>query len=86
MCCCGLLKQFVKALSNERDCFEYLISKFSNLSFEKIIAVTFDDTQIRQLISDEHHRNNNRTRKEFIGWHSNIFLTMRVENSRKIVL
>ncbi|GBN22005.1 hypothetical protein AVEN_175746-1 [Araneus ventricosus] len=31
----GLMKQFVKALSIEGDCFKYLISAFPSLSFEK---------------------------------------------------
>lgn len=50
----GLMKQFVKALSTEGDCFKYLISAFPSLSFEKIKAGVFDGPQIRQLVKDEH--------------------------------
>ncbi|GBO33273.1 hypothetical protein AVEN_105595-1 [Araneus ventricosus] len=32
----GLMKQFVKTLSIERDCFKHLISAFPSLSFEKL--------------------------------------------------
>lgn len=48
------MKQFVKALPTEGDCFKYLISAFPRLSFEKIKAGVFDGPQIRQLIKDEH--------------------------------
>lgn len=50
----GLMKQFVKALSIEGDCFKYIISAFPSLSNEKIKAGVFDGPQIRQLIKDEH--------------------------------
>lgn len=48
------MKQFVKALSIEGDCFKYIISAFPSLSNEKIKAGVFDGPQIRQLIKDEH--------------------------------
>lgn len=50
----GIMKQFVKALPTEGDCFKYLISAFPSLSFEKIKAGVFDGPQIRQLVKDEH--------------------------------
>ncbi|XP_070613747.1 uncharacterized protein [Erythrolamprus reginae] len=50
----GLMKQFVKALPIEGDCFKYLISAFPSLSFEKIKAGVFDEPQIGQLVKDEH--------------------------------
>ena len=50
----GLMKQFVKALPTDGDCFKYLILTFPRLSFEKIQAGVFDGPQIRQLIKDEH--------------------------------
>ena len=31
----GLMKQFIKALKTERDCFKYLILEFPGLSIEK---------------------------------------------------
>lgn len=50
----GLMKQFVKALKTEGDCFKYLILAFPGLSIEKIKAGVFDGPQIRQLIKDDH--------------------------------
>ncbi|GBN46056.1 hypothetical protein AVEN_275543-1 [Araneus ventricosus] len=50
----GLMKQFVKALSIEGDCFKYLISGFPSLSFGKRKAGVFDGPQIRQLVKNEH--------------------------------
>lgn len=48
------MKQFVKALSIEGDCFKYINSGFPSLSYEKIKAGVFDGPQIRKLIKDEH--------------------------------
>ena len=50
----GLMKQFVKALATEGDCFKYILTAFPSLSFEKIKAGVFDGPQIRQLIRDQH--------------------------------
>ncbi|KAK9891777.1 hypothetical protein WA026_016575 [Henosepilachna vigintioctopunctata] len=44
------MKRFVKAMTTERDCFEYIISAFPSLSHEKIKARVFDGPQIRQLL------------------------------------
>lgn len=49
----GLMKQYVKALPIEGDCFKYLITAFPSLSFEKIKAGVFDGPQIRKLVKDE---------------------------------
>lgn len=46
------MKQFVKVLLTEADCFKYLISAFPSQSFEKIEAGVFDGPQIRQLVKD----------------------------------
>lgn len=48
----GLMKQFVKALKMEGDCFRYLLTALPGLSYEKIKAGVFDGPQIRQLIRD----------------------------------
>lgn len=47
------MKQFVKALPTDADCFKYIILQFPGLSIEKIKAGVFDDPQIWQLIKDE---------------------------------
>uniref|UniRef100_A0A6P7FJQ8 Phenoloxidase 1-like n=1 Tax=Diabrotica virgifera virgifera TaxID=50390 RepID=A0A6P7FJQ8_DIAVI len=47
-----LMKQFVKALDQNRPCFEYLSSKFLTFSKEKFKAGIFYVSQIRQLFPD----------------------------------
>ena len=49
----SLMKQFVKALSKEGECFRYLRSSFVVLSEEKLKAGILDGPQIRPLINDE---------------------------------
>ena len=48
----GLMKQFVKALDKEKECFKYLCTKFPRLTYEKIKAGSFDGPQIRLLLKD----------------------------------
>ena len=47
------MKQFVKALDKEGQCFEYLRSSFAGLSNEKLEASIFDGLQIQKMINDE---------------------------------
>lgn len=52
------MKQFATGFSIEvkievKDCFKYLISAFSNLSFDKIKASVLDSSQIRKLLENE---------------------------------
>ena len=49
----GLMKQFVKALNTDGECFQFIVSAFPALSFEKIKAGVFDGPQIRALVHDE---------------------------------
>lgn len=49
----GLIKQFVKALNVEGNCFKFICSTFPGLSYEKIKAGIFDGPQIRQLIKSK---------------------------------
>lgn len=49
----GLMKQFVKALDQNGDCFKYICQTFSNLSMEKLKAGIFDGPQIRTLVNDK---------------------------------
>ena len=49
----GLMKQFVKALSTDGDCLNYIILTFPGLSIEKIKVGVFNGSQIWQLIKDE---------------------------------
>ena len=48
----GLMKQFVKALNKEGNCFEYICRTFPGLSNEKLKAGIFDGPQIRKLLKD----------------------------------
>ena len=49
----GLLKQYVKALDKEENCFRHLCSAFPGLSEEKLKAGIFDELQIQNTIRDK---------------------------------
>lgn len=49
----GLIKQYVKALDKNGKCFQYLQSKFPNLSDAKIKEGIFTGPDIRTLIKDD---------------------------------
>ena len=49
----GLMKQFVKALHLDGECFQHILRTFSKLSYEKIKAGVFDGPQIRTLVRDQ---------------------------------
>lgn len=46
------MKQFVKALEKDTDCFQYICEGFSILSNKKLKVGIFDGIQIRQLMRD----------------------------------
>ena len=48
----GMMKQFVKALNRESDCFIYLCDTFPALGTKKLRAGIFDGPQIRRLMKD----------------------------------
>ena len=48
----GIMKQFVKALDKDGNCFKYICMKFPGLTVEKLKAGVFDGFQIRKLIND----------------------------------
>ena len=48
----GIIKQFVKALEEDCNCFKYICMKFPGLTIEKLKAGIFDGPQIRKLIND----------------------------------
>jgi hypothetical protein len=48
----GLMKQFVKALNKDGDCFKYICTAFPGLSDEKLKAGVFDGPDIRKLMKD----------------------------------
>ena len=49
----GLMKQFVKALDKDVDCFNYIAKTFPGLSMEKLKADIFDGPQIRKPMQDQ---------------------------------
>ena len=49
----GLMKQFVKALRLDGECFQHFLHTFPGLSYEKIKAGVFDGPQIRTLVRDQ---------------------------------
>ena len=53
----GLMKQFVRALDKDGNCFKYIAERFSHLSNEMKIAGIFDGPQIRQLVRDGNFSN-----------------------------
>ncbi len=48
----GLIKQFVKALDENGECFKYICSVFPGLTIEKFKVGIFDGPQIRKLLKD----------------------------------
>jgi len=48
----GIMKQFVKALNKDGDCFKCTCTKFPGSTIEKLIDGTFDGPQMRTLIND----------------------------------
>ena len=48
----GIMKQFVKALEKDSDCFKYICMQFPGLTIEKLKAGIFDGPQIRKLMND----------------------------------
>jgi len=53
----GLVKQFVRALDKEGNCFNYICKSFPGISLEKLKAGIFDGSKIRQLIKDSNFPN-----------------------------
>lgn len=65
----GIMKQFVKALDNNGDCFEYITQKFPGLSTEKLKAGVFNGPQIRLLVNDKNFVTS-MNKKESKAWKS----------------
>ena len=47
------MKQFVKALHLQGECFQHILHAFAGLSYEKIKAEVFEGSQIRTLVRDQ---------------------------------
>lgn len=48
----GLMKQVTKALQKDSGCFQYLVTKFPKISYEKLKGGIFVGQQIRNLMKD----------------------------------
>ena len=48
----GIMKQFVKALEKDGNCFECICTKFPGLTIEKLKAGIFDEPQIQKLTNN----------------------------------
>jgi len=70
----GLMKQFLKALDRDGDCFQHIVSAFPKLSFDKIKVGVFDGPQIRSLARDEEFVNKMND-KEKAAWLSFVAIT-----------
>ena len=49
----GLIKQLVKTLDKDGECFKYICRSFPGLSIEKLKAGIFDGPDNRKLMQDE---------------------------------
>lgn len=49
----GFMRQFVKAMPTDGECFMCPINAFPGLSVEKIKASVFDGPQTQQLVKDD---------------------------------
>ncbi|GBP06878.1 hypothetical protein EVAR_99750_1 [Eumeta japonica] len=63
----GIMKQFVKSLDKNGNCFSYICEKFPQLTMEKFKAGIFDGLQIRQLTNDTQFTNS-MTELELKAW------------------
>ena len=68
------MKQFVKALDSDSECFQHIISAFPKLLFDKIKAGVFDGPQIRTLVRDKEFVNKMND-KERAAWLSFVEVT-----------
>ena len=76
------MKQFVKALDSDCECFQHIVSAFPKLSFDKINACVFDGPQIRTLVHDEKFVNK-MNGKERAAWLSFVAVTRNFFGSKK---
>lgn len=78
----GLMKQFVKALDRNSNCFKYICRSFPGLSCEKRKAGIFDGPQIRKLINDSHF-SKVMTDLEASAWYSFVSVVRNFLGNRK---
>ena len=80
----SIMKQFVKALNKDSDCFKYICTKFLESMIEKSKAIIFDGPQIRTLIND-HNFPNFMNEKESCAWSAFVEAVKNFLGNRKAV-
>ena len=78
----GLIKQFMKALDSDGECFQHIVSAFPKLLFDKIKTGVFDRPQIRTLVRDEKFFNKIND-KERAAWLSFVAVTQNFLGNKK---
>ena len=86
----GLMKQFVKALDKEGQCFKYLRDSFPKLSDEKVKGGIFDGPDIRKMVRDTQFKDTmtdveRRAWNGFINVIKNFLGNRKAENYAQIV-
>ena len=86
----GFMKQFVKSLNREGDCFRYLENKFPSISDAKLKEGIFDGPQIRKLLNDDKFTDsmNDREKAAWISFKEvveNFLGNFKSDNYKKIV-
>ena len=84
------MKQFVKSLNREGDCFRYLENKFPSISDAKLKEGIFDGPQIRKLLNDDKFTDsmNDREKAAWISFKEvveNFLGNFKSDNYKKIV-
>lgn len=80
-----LIKQFVKALVKNGNCFNYICQSFPGLSREKLIAGVFNGQQIHRLINNNDFTNH-MTQVESIAWTSFVLVVKHFLGSLQMIL
>ena len=76
------MKQFVKTLDSDSECFQHIVSAFPKLSFDKIKVGVFDGPQIRTLVRNEEFINKMND-KEMAAWLSFVEVTRKFFGNKK---
>ena len=84
------MKQYVKALDKEGNCFRYLCSAFPGLSEEKLKAGIFDGPKIRKIIRGKEFTRSmtnieKRAQLAFVEVVNNLLGNKKAENYREVV-
>ena len=79
----GLMKQLVKALDKDGDCFAYVCKSFPGLSTEKFKGGIFVGPQIRRLINDTTKFEKSMTDIERITWRSFVMVVRNFLGNKK---